>query len=92
MTQAVPNAPGHYVLIQEPRRDGVYVRCKDAVQCLDVVERELSSNMLGTRVTMFRKRPRQHAELIGLWRIEKGGPRRYHVNPEQDDWDGHFKP
>lgn len=72
----------HYVLIQEPRREGVYVQCKDIDQCLHVVGDELKMNLPGTRITMFRKDPRQHAELLAMWRIERGGPRRYVVNRE----------
>jgi hypothetical protein len=72
----------HYVLIQEPRREGVYVQCRDIDQCLLVVDDELKTNMAGTRVTMFRKDPRQTAELLAMWRVERGGPRRYRVNEE----------
>lgn len=72
---------GHYVLIQEPRREGAYVRCRDVDQCLLVVDDELKTNLPGTRVTMFRKKPRQTAELLAMWRIERGGARRYRVNP-----------
>lgn len=70
----------HYVLIQEPRREGIYVQCKDIDQCLHVVDDELKMNLTGTRITMFRKEPRQHAELLAMWYIEREGPRRYRVN------------
>jgi hypothetical protein len=70
----------HYVLIQEPRREGVYVQCKDVDQCLHVVDDELKMNLPGTRVTMFRKAPRQTAELLAMWYVEREGPRRYTVN------------
>jgi hypothetical protein len=73
----------HYVLIQEPRREGVYVQCKDIDQCLVVVDDELKTNLPGTRVTMFRKAPRQNAELLAMWRLDPGGPRRYRVNAEE---------
>jgi hypothetical protein len=73
----------HYVLIQEPRRDGVYVQCKDIDQCLHVVDDELKMNLPGTRVTMFRKDPRQTAELLAMWYVEREGPRRYRVNAEE---------
>jgi len=70
----------HYVLIQAPRREGVYVRCGDVDQCLEVVEGELGVQAAGTRITMFRKKPRRSAELLGIWRIEPSGPRRYKIN------------
>lgn len=74
------NAPsGLYVLIQEPRREGVYVRCRDADQCLRVVERELKENMVGTRITMFRKKLNRQPELLAVWHIEKNGAKRYAV-------------
>jgi hypothetical protein len=73
----------HYVLIQEPRREGVYVQCKDIDQCLHVVDDELKMNLTGTRITMFRKEPRQTAELLAMWYIEREGPRRYAPNPEE---------
>lgn len=75
-----PNPNGHYVLIQEPRREGIYVRCRDLDQCLRVVERELSTNLPGTRITMFQKSPRQQAKLLAMWRIEKSGAKRYKIN------------
>ena len=74
----------HYVLIQEPRRRGVYVECRDVDQCLRVVEEELRTNMSGTRITMLRKDPRQRAELLAMWRVEGEGPRRYRVNEEDE--------
>ena len=30
----------HFVLIQEPRRKGVYIKCPGIDECLHVVERE----------------------------------------------------
>jgi hypothetical protein len=73
----------HYVLIQEPRREGVYVKCKNLDQCMAVVGDELKTNLPGTRVTMFRKDPRQTAELLAIWHIEKGGARRYMANASE---------
>jgi len=73
---------GHYVLVQEPRREGVYVRCKDVDQCLNVVAKEAKMTLPGTRLTLFRKQPRQTAELLAIWRVEPDGVRRYRVNEE----------
>lgn len=70
----------HYVLIQEPRREGIYVRCSDIDQCLDVVARESKISLPGTRLTLIRKDPRQSAELLALWRVEEGRARRYRIN------------
>lgn len=74
----------HYVLVQEPRRKAVYIACRNVDQCLRVVEEELKTNLSGTRITMIRKDPRQRAELMAMWRIESGGPRRYRVNRLED--------
>lgn len=70
----------HYVLVQEPRREGVYVQCRDIDQCLRVVDGELGMTLPVTRVTMFRKAPRQRVELLAMWKVEREGVRRYSVN------------
>lgn len=70
----------YYVLVQEPRQEAFYVRCRNIDQCLDVVDDELKQSMLGTRITLFDKDPRQQAELLAMWRIERGGARRYRLN------------
>lgn len=70
----------HFVLIQEPRRKGVYIKCADLDQCLKVVERESKTTLSGTRLTLIRKSTRQHGEPLAMWRVGRGSVRRYWIN------------
>lgn len=73
---------GHYVLIQEPRKDAVYVSCRNVDQCLTVVDEEIHNTPKGTRVTMLRSTGGSVLEPLALWQVErKGKARRYRVNP-----------
>ena len=75
----------HFVLIQEPRRKGVYIECPGIDKCLHVVERESKTTMAGTRLTLIRKVPRRHGEPLAMWYVEGDGLRRYRINSDWDD-------
>lgn len=70
----------YFVLVQQPEKKGVYIKCRNVDQCLSVVDRERDAPT-GTRMTMIKKSPRQRAELMAIWHVERGGTRRYQVNP-----------
>ncbi len=73
----------HLVLIQKPRKKGVYVRCNDVDECLIVVDKETKRTPVGTRVTMLQETESGLMEPLAFWRVEKRGKaRRYAANPE----------
>lgn len=68
------------VFIQEPGGKDAIVRCKNVDECLDVVAAELGDGKkVGTRITMVRKRPREAAQPIVMWKVGRRGTRRYNV-------------
>lgn len=76
---------GHYVLIQEPRKDAVYVSCRSVDQCLTVVDEEIHNTAKGTRVTMLRSTGGDILEPLALWKVERRGKaRRYRVNKSEE--------
>jgi hypothetical protein len=69
-----------YVLVQRPRQEALYVRCRDLDQCIDVVTEELEQSPARTRVTMFEKREDEEPRILKAWRVGRRGVHRYHIN------------
>lgn len=71
----------HVVLVQEPRKKGVYVSCRDVTDCLTVIDTESRTTPVGTRITMLLDSGSSVMEPLSAWRVEKRGHvTRYRIN------------